>query len=155
MRDNGNVDEVQLYCIEGTKLSDRKLEEKYDQHLGQVIEGIGDAIVLSAVEGKSIWFTFRKLRVVNYGELKDRREGRLLHPHVTRIQQRYALFLQRQGLPRIPAEAVFGESAAGDFSQDEKVSDSEGSEGTWSRLSRRTVNAWMRVRASVRRLRRR
>ena len=112
VRDNGNVDEVQLYCIEGTKLSDRKLEEKYDQDLGHVMEGIGDAIVFSAVDGRSIWFAFRKLRVVNYGELKDRREGRLLHPYLTRIQQRYALFLQRQGLPRIPAEAVVRETEA-------------------------------------------
>ena len=112
VRDNGNVDDVQLYCIEGTKLSDRKLEEKYDRNLGHLIEGIGDAIAFSLVDGRSIWFAFRKLRVMNYGELKNGREGRLLHPYLTRIQQRYALFLQRQGLPRIPADAVVRETAA-------------------------------------------
>lgn len=110
VRDNGNADDVQLYCIEGTKLSDRKLAEKYNE--GQTIEGIGDAIAFSVVDGRSIWFAFRKLRVVKYGELKSRRIGRLLHPYLTRIQQRYALFLQRQGLPRIPAEAVFSASGA-------------------------------------------
>lgn len=110
VRDNGNTDDLQLYCIEGTKLSDRKLAEKYEE--GQIIEGIGDAIAFSVVDGRSIWFAFRKLRVVKYGELKSRRIGRLLHPYLTRIQQRYALFLQRQALPRIPADAVFAESGA-------------------------------------------
>lgn len=111
VRDGGNVADVQLYCIEGTKLSDGKLEKKYDKGQGQIVDGIADAVVFSVVDGKSIWFAFRKLRVVNYGDLKDRRVGRLLHPYLTRIQQRYALFLQRQGLPRIPAEAVAKETA--------------------------------------------
>lgn len=109
-RDDGNTDDVELYCIEGTKLSDRKLEGKYDR--GQLLEGIGDAIAFAVVDGKSVWLAFRKLRVVKYGELKDGRVGRLLHPYLTRIQQRYALFLQRQGLPRIPAQAVLAEAPA-------------------------------------------
>ena len=114
VRGNGNVDDVELYCIEGTGLKDRKLKEKYNKNLGNFMERITDAIVFSVVDGKSIWFAFRKLRVVKYAVLKDQRVGRLLHPYLTRIQQRYALFLQRQGLPRIPAEAVYPEVAASD-----------------------------------------
>lgn len=35
------------------------------------------------------------------------RIGRLLPPYITRIQQRYSLYMQRQGLPRIPNDAIF------------------------------------------------
>ena len=51
-------------------------------------------------------FDFRRFHVKQFSEVKDLRIGRLLHPYLTRIQQRYALYLQRQGLPRIPEKAV-------------------------------------------------
>ena len=108
-RGSRTPDDVELYCIEGTKISDRKLQDKY--YKGQFSEQVGEAIVFGVVQGRSVWFSFRKLRLVTFGEFKGRRIGRLLHPYVTRIQQRYALFLQRQGLPRIPSEAVFREPA--------------------------------------------
>ncbi|MDE0131388.1 MAG: hypothetical protein OXQ32_03905 [bacterium] len=96
--------DVELYCIEGRKINEKRLRDKY--YKGQFSEHIGEAIAFAVIEGQSVWFSFRKLRLVTFGDLEDRRIGRLLHPYLTRIQQRYALFLQRQGLPRIPSEAV-------------------------------------------------
>ena len=43
---------------------------------------------------------------MKYSKVKAGREGRLLHPYVTRVQQRYALYARRQALPRIPEAAV-------------------------------------------------
>ena len=103
-RGDRTAGDVELYCIEGRKINEKRLRDKY--YKGQFSEHIGEAIVFAVIEGQSVWFSFRKLRLVTFGDLKDRRIGRLLHPYVTRIQQRYALFLQRQGLPRIPSEAV-------------------------------------------------
>ena len=57
-------------------------------------------------ERRSVQFDFRKFRVQKFSELKDQRIGRLLHPYLTRIQQRFGLYLQRQGLPRIPEAAI-------------------------------------------------
>ena len=65
-----------------------------------------DEVELYCVEGKTVRFDFRKFQVKQFSDVKDQRIGRLLHPYLTRIQQRYALYLQRQGLPRIPEEAV-------------------------------------------------
>lgn len=59
----------------------------------------GNPITRIEFERKEIW-------VETHAELKNKRPGRLLHPYLTRIQQRYALYLQRQGLPRIPDGAV-------------------------------------------------
>ena len=109
-RGDRNPDDVELYCIEGRKINEKRLREKY--YKGQFSEHIGEAIAFAVIDGQSVWFSFKKLRLVTFGDLKDRRKGRLLHPYLTRIQQRYALFLQRQGLPRTPSEAV-SEDAGG------------------------------------------
>lgn len=45
---------------------------------------------------------FKNWSVTTWGKVKSRRLGRLLDPYVTLLQQRYALFSQRQGLPRLP-----------------------------------------------------
>ena len=97
-------DDVDLYCIEGKRISDSRLREKYRR--GQFVESIAECIAFAVWEGRSVQFDFKKLRVEKYKELKQYRVGRLLHPYLTRLQQRYALFLQRQGLPRIPENAV-------------------------------------------------
>ena len=51
-------------------------------------------------------FKFNDLYKKEYPQISDDRVGRIIHPYITKIQQRYALYLQRQGLPRIPEEAL-------------------------------------------------
>lgn len=98
--------EVDLYCIEGKRINDSQLGRKV-QH-GQIVEGIAECIIFAVCEGRSMRFDFKKLHVEKFKELKQHRVGRILHPYLTRLQQRYALFLQRQGLPRIPEGALPG-----------------------------------------------
>lgn len=98
--------EVDLYCIEGEKINDSQLERKV-QH-GQIVERVAEGIIFAVYEGRSVRFDFKKLSVEKFKELKQDRVGRILHPYLTRLQQRYALFLQRQGLPRIPEGALPG-----------------------------------------------
>lgn len=88
-----------LYCIRGKCVNINNL--KVSQ--GQFLEKICNAIVPYLYNGKTIEFQFRELEIIKWEDIKDRRIGRLLSPFITRIQQRYALYLQRQGLPRIPA----------------------------------------------------
>ena len=103
-RDGLGRNNVDLYCIEGKKIRESKLTDAYRR--GHFRERSDQSIVFAATEGKSIRFRFKNLRVKTFGELQDQRIGRLLHPYLTRIQQRYALYLQRQGLPSVPAGAV-------------------------------------------------
>ncbi|MCY4148426.1 MAG: hypothetical protein OXD44_10495 [Gammaproteobacteria bacterium] len=103
-RNGQTMDGVELYCVEGKQITDNQVAEKF--HKGQIPERINEGIVFSVYEGKSIRFDFKKLQINNYGKLRENRIGRLLHPYITRIQQRHALYLQRQGLPRIPDQAI-------------------------------------------------
>ena len=103
-RDNQPLDNIELYCVQGKRMSDREVRCSY--HNGHFPERISESIVFALDEGRSIRFDFKRLCKIKYETLKEKRIGRLIHPYITRIQQRYALYLQRQGLPPIPEEAV-------------------------------------------------
>ncbi len=103
-RNGEDVDEVEIYCVKGKGLRPNQLHEIFNN--GHFEERVHESVVFAVAEGKSIMFNFKKLKVMKYADVKDRRMGRLLHPYVTRIQQRYSLYAQRQALPRIPDAAV-------------------------------------------------
>ena len=103
-RDGAEADEVELYCVAGRGMADVGVRNRYRN--GHFEERIWESIAFSVHEGASVRFDFRKVRIRKFSELKDQRIGRLLHPYLTKIQQRFGLYLQRQGLPRIPEEAI-------------------------------------------------
>ena len=98
------ADDVELYCLKGKKLSEEKLSESYQN--GHFQERVWESISFSLHEGKTVRFDLRKLEKIKFSKIKDKRVGRLIHPYITRIKQRYASYMQREGLPRIPKEAV-------------------------------------------------
>ncbi len=76
---------------------------------GRFNERVWEAVAFSVQEGRSRRFDFTKFRVHKFSDLKECRIGRLLHPHhphLTSIQRRFGLYLLRQGLLRIPEEAI-------------------------------------------------
>ncbi len=74
---------------------------------GQYLEKPNHAIVAFLDSGKIIEFKFSDFNIRSWSEIKAIRIGRLLPPYINRIQQRYSLYMQRQGLPRIPDAAIF------------------------------------------------
>lgn len=99
-------DDVLLYLIEGDKLSDNKKSRCFNKKYGHFHERDNHAIVFPVDDGKAIIFYFKKLQIGKWGDFKNNLLGRLLPPHIIRFQQRYALYLQREALPRIPAGAI-------------------------------------------------
>jgi len=97
----------ELYCLKGRIVDEVKIKDELTFENGQFLEKLNNAIVLGIDNGKIIEFLFRDIKTKKYSTLKNKRIGRLIPPYITRIQQRYALYLQRQGLPRTPKEAVF------------------------------------------------
>ena len=103
-RNGSSVDDVNVYCVEGEKLKPGEVHKLFKK--GHFEERVFQSFVFAVVDGESILFSFKELAVLKYSDVKGRRAGRLLHPFVTRVQQRYALYVQRQALPRIPDGAV-------------------------------------------------
>ncbi len=103
-RNGQNINDIELFCIEGKSINNNQIEKLYKD--GHFDERVWQSIVFGVDQGKTIQFDFRKLIQKPFGEMKDKRIGRLIHPYITRIQQRYAFYIQRQGLPRIPEKAI-------------------------------------------------
>ena len=103
-RNGGDVADIDIYCVQGKRLRPIDLQDKFSN--GHFLERVSEAVVFGIHDGNSILFRFDQLWVCKYSEIRDQRIGRLLHPYVTRVQQRYALYTQRQALPRIPDKAI-------------------------------------------------
>ena len=103
-----DIDDIELYCIKGTSMKEKDIKNSYNEKYGNFDEKVWQSIVPMICSGKVIEFDLRKNVIKRYAEVKGRRVGRLIHPYITKVQQRYAFYLQRQGLPRIPKEAILG-----------------------------------------------
>lgn len=99
-------DDIILYLLQGNSISEIKESQYYDQEHGHLKEIDCQSIVFALHNGKSYDFRFKKLEQKSWNEWREKRIGRLLPPYITRIQQRYAAYIQREGMPRIPQEAI-------------------------------------------------
>jgi len=105
------TDNPSLYCIPGyilTQNAKGKIEN-ISFNNGEYLEKNNQAIVPFIDDGKILEFKFSGFEIRDLNSLKTEqiyRIGCLLPPYITKIQQRYALYLHRQGLPRIPNAAI-------------------------------------------------
>ncbi|MCK4377413.1 MAG: hypothetical protein KAV97_04280 [Actinomycetia bacterium] len=114
----------ELYCLKCRILNEEKINsgEKEDNVpfiQGNFIEKVNNAYIPFIDGGKIIEVLFRNMTIFKWEEkLKDKNDketgkmfketriGRLLPPYITKVQQRYSSYLQRQGLPAIPKKAI-------------------------------------------------
>jgi hypothetical protein len=106
VRDGGSADAIDLYLLKGRRLTGAKIAEFYRETYGLLFEQDNEAIIFDLVAERSFVFQFKLLTIEPWGNWKAKRIGRLLPPFLTRFQQRYAAYLQRPGLSRIPPEAI-------------------------------------------------
>jgi len=103
------ADDTRLYCLPGiVHVFDASTDlEGGSGEKGLIIEKISCALV-PFIDPNNGWieFDFKNLYIFKWSQLRNKRTGRLLPPYITRIKQRYAQFLQREGLPRIPKELI-------------------------------------------------
>ena len=116
---SGRTSNPNLYCLKGKIVDEEKIilcnntQEEISINnnniifkRGSFIEKVNNAYISFVNDGKIIEFTFNDLKIKQWKKLKNKRIGRLLPPYVTRVQQRYSFYLQRQGLPAIPKKAI-------------------------------------------------
>ena len=99
----------QMYLIKGKVIDESKINKQEIDSItfdsGEFIEKNNNCYV-AFVNGKILCFSFRDLELKKWNEIKNNRIGRLLPPYITKIQQKYSAYLQRQGLPSIPNQAI-------------------------------------------------
>jgi hypothetical protein len=105
---------VELYCLKGRIIDENKINKKQKDAIlfsikdgnGTFEEKINHAFVAFIDDGKIIEVLFRDIKLKKWNEINGNRIGRLLPPYITRLQQKYSFYLQRQGLPAIPEKAI-------------------------------------------------
>lgn len=102
-------EDVMLYCLKGKVLKESKINIENSgvvfKH-GSFIEKVNNTYIAFIDNGKIVEFKFEDTLQLSWAELKAKRIGRLLPPYISRVQQKYTFYLQRQALPAIPDKAI-------------------------------------------------
>lgn len=114
----GRKGECKVYLIKGKKLSSRDQQTFFDAKYGNFKEQ-QNFVIVGPVEGAFIRFNFQEMEIKDYEEMKDQHIGRLLPPFITRVTQKYGLYIHRQGLPRLPQEVIPAVAPIEDDNEDE------------------------------------
>ena len=101
---NQAPDGVKMFMVRSSLVTDAELSSKKAiKRLLDSSESTTFALLHHLVPEDAMYrVRFGDWFVTTWGEVRNRRRGRLLDPYVTLLQQRHALFSQRQGLPRLP-----------------------------------------------------
>lgn len=105
-RDGKPLDQVELFLLSTDKISEEDLQADFQSKFGNFIENDATTVIPFVEADLSLRIKFKNMKIEKWEQWKARRIGRLIPPYVTRVQQRYSHYLQRQGLPRIPDHAV-------------------------------------------------
>jgi hypothetical protein len=98
------VNDLSIYLIEATTL--KHLEKHYDNNYGLFIDKDSQFTIFPINNGNALRFEFKLFTTEKFQEWKQYRIGTLLPPFITRLVQKFVSYMQRQGLPRIPEEAI-------------------------------------------------
>ncbi|MBY5337018.1 hypothetical protein HFO99_24415 [Rhizobium leguminosarum] len=98
-------EDLPLYLLQA-KVVDG-VEERINKEFGNFNdEKDNETIVFAMIGGKTFSIKYKDMKIKTIKQIRKEsgeRVGRLLPPFITRVQQRYAAYIQRPGMPRIPA----------------------------------------------------
>lgn len=128
--DIARANNPEIYCIECEIIDEKKItvldnESKnvdFNRILfknGSFIDKTDNTYLPFVFDSKILVVKFKDLKMFKWKQelysinktgnkrvLKDARIGRILPPYITKIQQKFAFYLQRKGLPAIPEKAI-------------------------------------------------
>ena len=98
-------DKIELYLLKSMKIDEfKEIKDLFSENYGNFKSSDAEYIVYPFYKRYLMKIKFRKLLQKQWKEIKDKRIGCLLPPFLTNLQMKYSAYLQRQGLPRLPAE---------------------------------------------------
>ena len=119
-------DDTDVYLIQAQQMTNKAVKDDYINDYGNFREQNNEA-VLGPICGKRFFkFFFHSTRIFKYDDVKDTKIGRILPPFIRHITERYGLYIQRQGLPRVPREAIFSPEEIANLQVGEDTRDESG-----------------------------
>ncbi|MED5615788.1 hypothetical protein [Janthinobacterium sp. P210005] len=113
-RDGVGENDITIYLIKGNKVTDNGFHKLYNAQMGNFLDKETTTTIFAMYNGITVCFQFNDFRTATWGEWKASRIGRLVPPFSTKLQQRFAAYIQRVGLSRIPPHAVPPDTSAPD-----------------------------------------
>lgn len=114
-RDGNN----KIYLIKGDKVKDKEIQNGlFNDKYGNFNEQ-SNFVIVGPIDGFFFRFKFKDIVIKDFEKKKDKRIGRLLPPFITRVTQKYGLYIHRQGLPRLPKEVISAVAPIDDDNKDE------------------------------------
>lgn len=114
-RDGNN----KIYLIKGDKVKDKEIQNGlFNDKYGNFNEQ-SNFVIVGPIDGFFFRFKFKDIVIEDFEKKKDKRIGRLLPPFITRVTQKYGLYIHRQGLPRLPKEVIPAVAPIEDDNEDE------------------------------------
>lgn len=108
-----------IYLIKGDKVKDKEIQNGlFNDKYGNFNEQ-SNFVIVGPIDGFFFRFNFKDIVIEDFEEKKDKRIGRLLPPFITRVTQKYGLYIHRQGLPRLPKEVISAVAPIEDDNEDE------------------------------------
>lgn len=108
-----------IYLIKGDKVKDKEIQNGlFNDKYGNFNEQ-SNFVIVGPIDGFFFRFKFKDIVLEDFEEKKDKRIGRLLPPFITRVTQKYGLYIHRQGLPRLPKEVIPAVAPIEDDNEDE------------------------------------
>lgn len=108
-----------IYLIKGDKVKDKEIQNGlFNEKYGNFNEQ-SNFVIVGPICGFFIRFKFKDFLIEDYDRKKEKRIGRLLPPFITRVTQKYGLYIHRQGLPRLPKEVIPAVAPIDDDNKDE------------------------------------
>ena len=113
----------EIYCLECEIVKEDKINSGENNQIlfnnGNFIDKANNTYLPFIFDGKIIVVNLKDLKIFNWKQelfpkqdngdkrnFNKTRIGRVLSPYITRVQQKYAYYIQRQGLPAIPEKAI-------------------------------------------------
>lgn len=114
-RDGNN----KIYLLKGDKVKDKEIQNGlFNDKYGNFNEQ-SNFVIVGPIDGFFFRFKFKDIVIEDFEKKKDKRIGRLLPPFITRVTQKYGLYIHRQGLPRLPKEVISAVAPIDDDNKDE------------------------------------
>jgi hypothetical protein len=102
-----NINMTKLFLVEGKAiLVSNKKDLRFSKKTGTFNDTDLEFTIFPICNNKVIRFNFKQFTIQGFEYWKQYRIGTLLPPFTTRLIQKFASFMQRQGLPRIPEEVI-------------------------------------------------
>lgn len=101
---DGGADDIRMFMVQASLVGDEDLtSRKAIKDKLRSSDSTNSVLLHHLVPEDAMYIVrFKDWSVTTWGQVRNLRRGRLLDPYITLLQQRNALFSQRQGLPRLP-----------------------------------------------------